>query len=145
MAEAGGIKAFAGLRDDAFFFDLTAFKKFAAGPYVPAAGLRAAADGAPADTFAGTNVSYMVLELPITALTGAANSNTGTIKAWASTDSGSGQLDRMGIPAINTVFSNTRRREGRLQQGRPGHRRCGLPGARDHAHAGSPRCSGRGA
>jgi hypothetical protein len=107
VATSGGIKAFAGLRDDAFFFDLTAFKKFVAGPYVPAAGLRAAADGAPADTFAGTNVGYIVLELPITALTGAANSSTGTIKAWASTDSGSGQVDRMGIPAINTVFSNT--------------------------------------
>ena len=70
ITTAGGIKAFAGLRDDPFFFDLTAFKKFVAGPYVPAAGLRAAADGAPADTFAGTNVTYMALELPITALTG---------------------------------------------------------------------------
>lgn len=119
ITTAGGIKAFAGLRDDAFFFDLTAFKKFVAGPYVPAAGLRAAADGAPADTFAGTNVTYMVLELPITALTGAATSNTGTIKAWASTDSGSGQLDRMGIPAINTVFSNTDAEKDAFNKGAP--------------------------
>ena len=104
VTDAGGIKAFAGLRDDPFFFDLTGFKKFVAGPYVPAAGLRTAADGAPADTFAGTNVSYMVLELPITATTGAANSSTGTIKAWASTSNGGNQLDRMAIPAINTAL-----------------------------------------
>ncbi|MEX0683276.1 MAG: DUF4331 family protein [Dehalococcoidia bacterium] len=104
ITEAGGIKAFAGLRDDPFFFDLTAFKKFVAGPYVPAAGLRAAADGAPADTFAGTNVTYMILELPITAVTGAADSHTGTIKAWANTTNGGAQLDRMAIPAINTAL-----------------------------------------
>ena len=104
VVTSGGIKAFAGLRDDPFFFDLTAFKHFVAGPYVPAAGLRAAADGAPADTFAGTNVDYVALELPVTALNGQAASNTGTIKAWVSTDTGSGQLDRMGIPAINTAL-----------------------------------------
>jgi hypothetical protein len=104
IVTSGAIKAFAGLRDDPFFFDLTAFKKFVAGPYVPAAGLRMASDGAPADTFAGTNVLYMALEFPITALTGQAASNTGTIKAWASTDTGSGQLDRVGIPALNTAL-----------------------------------------
>ncbi|MEO8456691.1 MAG: DUF4331 family protein [Chloroflexota bacterium] len=107
ITDAGGIKTFAGLRDDAFFFDLTAYKHFVAGPYVPAAGLRAAADGAPADTFAGTNVDYIVLELPIKALTGAADSHTGTIKAWASTTTdGTTQLDRIAIPALNTVFSH---------------------------------------
>jgi hypothetical protein len=104
VTDAGGIKAFAGLRDDPFFFDLVAFKKFVAGPYVPAMGLRAAADGAPADTFAGTNVSYVVIELPITAVTGAANANTGVIGAWVSTAGSSGQLDRMAIPAINTAL-----------------------------------------
>lgn len=119
ITTAGGIKAFAGLRDDAFFFDLTAFKHFVAGPYVPAAGLRTAADGAPADTFKGTNVTYMVLDIPITALTGAADSHSGTIKAWASTDNGSGQLDRMGIPAINTVFSNTDGEKDTFNKGAP--------------------------
>lgn len=104
ITDAGGIKVFAGLRDDPFFFDLVAFKKFYAAPYVPAAGLRAAADGAPADSFAGTNVTYVVIELPITALTGLSASNTGMIQAWVSTDTGSGQLDRMAIPAINTAL-----------------------------------------
>jgi hypothetical protein len=102
VTDAGGIRAFAGLRDDPFFFDLVGFQSFVSGPYVPAAGLRADGDGDPADTFAGTNVSYMVLELPITAVTGAGDSNTGTIGAWVSAGTGS-QLDRMAIPAVNTA------------------------------------------
>ncbi len=103
VTDAGGIKVFAGLRDDPFFFDLTAFKGFTAAPYTPASGLRPAGQ-TPSDTFAGTNVSALVIELPITALTGAANANTGTIKAWASTARGAGQVDRMAIPAINTAL-----------------------------------------
>ncbi|MBX7112091.1 MAG: DUF4331 domain-containing protein [Dehalococcoidia bacterium] len=103
VTDAGGIKVFAGLRDDPFFFDLTGFKAFVAGPYTPANGLRQSGQ-TPADTFAGTNVSAIVIELPITALTGAANANTGTIKAWVSTARGSNQVDRMAIPAINTAL-----------------------------------------
>lgn len=83
----GGIKIFCGPRDDPFFFDLDGFKHFVAGPYALTAGngLRPAAE-TPVDFFAGANVAAIVLELPITALTGAANANTGTIKAWASTE-----------------------------------------------------------
>lgn len=103
VTDAGGIKIFAGLRDDPFFFDLAAFKSFVAGPYTPANGLRPSGQ-TPADTFAGTNVSSIVIELPITALTGAANANTGTIKAWTSTARGNAQVDRMAIPAINTAL-----------------------------------------
>src|SRR4029077_19554644 len=87
ITDNGTIKVFAGLRDDPFFFDLTGFKAFLAAPYTPVAGLRAAGQ-TPADTFAGTNVSSIVLELPVTALTGAANANPGTIKAWVSTQRG---------------------------------------------------------
>ena len=101
--EANGIKAFAGTRDDPFFFDLTGFKEFVAGPYVPATGLRPAGE-TPSDMFAGTNVSSIVIELPITALTGADSSDTGTIKAWTSTERGGSQIDRMAIPAINTAL-----------------------------------------
>lgn len=103
VTEAGGIKVFAGPRDDAFFFDLTGFKQFVAGPYVPANGLRPAGE-TPADMFAGTNISAIVIELPITAVTGAASSDTGTIKAWATTSRGGPQVDRMAIPAINTAL-----------------------------------------
>jgi len=102
VTETGPFKVFAGLRDDPFFFDLVGFQTFLAGPYTPTAGLRQGST--PADTFAGTNVSAIVLELPIVALTGQSTSNTGTIKAWASTSRGSTQLDRMAIPAINTAL-----------------------------------------
>lgn len=102
VTEAGPIKVFAGLRDDPFFFDLVGFQSFLAGPYTPTAGLRQS--GTPADTFAGTNVSAIVLEVPISALTGQSSSNTGSIKAWASTSRGGTQLDRMAIPAINTAL-----------------------------------------
>ncbi len=104
ITESGGIKVFAGQRDDPFFFDLVGFNAFVAGPYVPAEGLRAEGETPAADTFAGTNVSAFVVELPITAVTGAATSDTGTIKAWASTSRRGSQVDRMAIPAINTAL-----------------------------------------
>jgi hypothetical protein len=100
--ETGGIKVFAGPRDDPFFFDLTGFKSFVAGPYVPANGLRPEGE-TPSDMFAGTNISAVVIELPISALTGEATSDMGTIRAWTSTSRG-GQVDRMAIPAINTAL-----------------------------------------
>jgi hypothetical protein len=103
VTDSGGIKVFAGPRDDAFFFDLVGFKNFVAHPAAPVTGLRPAGE-TPVDQFAGTNISAIVIELPITAVTGAANSNTGTIKAWASTSRGGSQVDRMAIPAINTAL-----------------------------------------
>ncbi|MEX0800866.1 MAG: DUF4331 family protein [Dehalococcoidia bacterium] len=103
VTEANGIKVFAGQRDDPFFFDLVGFKAFVAGPYVPAEGLRAEGETPAADTFAGTNVSSIVIELPVTALTGEATSDTGVIRAWATTSRAGSQVDRMAIPAINTA------------------------------------------
>ncbi|HEX2897818.1 MAG TPA: DUF4331 family protein [candidate division Zixibacteria bacterium] len=84
VVTSGAIKVFCGPRDDPFFFDLDGFKKFVSGPYVPTAGLRDAALGTPADFFAGRNVASIVVELPIVALTGESNSNTGKIYAWSS-------------------------------------------------------------
>jgi hypothetical protein len=46
---AGPVKAFAGLRDDPFFFDLAGFQAFVANPQAPVNGLRAAGGGAPVD------------------------------------------------------------------------------------------------
>ena len=103
VTESGGIKLFAGPRDDPFFFDLVGFQRFLAGPFVPASGLRPSGE-TPSDAFAGANVSSIVIELPITALTGAATSDTGTIRAWASTSRNGAQVDRIGIPTINTVL-----------------------------------------
>jgi hypothetical protein len=95
IVDAGGIKAFAGRRDDPFFFDLAAFlglngRKFC--------------DGQQNDFFAGRNVSSIVLEMPSSMLT--ADSAHPSIGVWASTNAGDTQIDRMGRPAINTVFNH---------------------------------------
>lgn len=66
-----GVKVFAGPRDDPFFFDLTRFKQVIAGT--------ASSFNNPGhDTFAGTNVMSIVVEVPKSLL----NSN-GTIYVWA--------------------------------------------------------------
>jgi uncharacterized protein DUF4331 len=101
---AGPVKVFAGLRDDPFFFDLAGFQAFVANPQVPVNGLRPAGAGDPVDAFAGTNILAIVVELPITALTGENNSSTGVIKTWVSAERDGKRIDRMAIPAINTAL-----------------------------------------
>lgn len=122
---AGGGHAFAGPRDDPFYFDLVGFKHLkerllAGSTTVGTPGT--ASDCPPAsttdnstnsllscftgtDTFAGTNVSSIALQLPNGMIGGA----THTIGVWATTSillsSGWQQIDRMGRPAINTVFN----------------------------------------
>jgi hypothetical protein len=58
-----GITVFAGVRDDPFFFDLTQFQAILAGQ---ASGFR----NPGVDTFAGTNVLAIVVEVPISMLGG---------------------------------------------------------------------------
>jgi hypothetical protein len=111
ITDAQGLRVFAGLRDDPFFFDLTAFQAFVANPQAPARGLRPASAGAPADTFAGTNIFAVVIEVPITALTGAANANTGTIKTWVSSTRNGNRIDRMAIPTVNTALIPTAQKD----------------------------------
>jgi hypothetical protein len=73
-----GVKAFAGPRDDPFFFDLVRFRQVIAG--------QASSFNNPGnDTFAGTNVMALVVEVPKSLL----NSN-GTINAWAETKTATG-------------------------------------------------------
>lgn len=72
---ASGIKVFAGPRDDPFFFDLTQYKKIIAGTatgFLPA--------GTAHDTFAGTNVMSVVVEVPKTLLGG-----SGKLNVWLET------------------------------------------------------------
>lgn len=69
-----GIKVFAGPRDDPFFFDLTQFKKILAGT---ATGF----NNPGTDTFAGTNVLSIVVEVPVALL----NASNGKINIWAET------------------------------------------------------------
>jgi hypothetical protein len=95
----GSVKAFAGVRDDPFFFDLASFN-----------------DGAtfcePEDTdfFLGLDTSAIVVELP-TGMIG-----SGAVGVWGRTtvrdNGGWMQFDRMGRPGINTVFIPTNPFEG---------------------------------
>jgi len=73
-----GVKVFAGPRDDPFFFDLTRFKQIIAG--------QATSFNNPGhDTFAGTNVMGLVVEVPKSLL-----NSTGTINVWAETKTATG-------------------------------------------------------
>jgi hypothetical protein len=73
IADQGGIKVFAGPRDDPFFFDLTQYKKVIAGTAT-------SFNDPGADTFAGTNVMSIVIELPKTLL------GSGTVNIWATSN-----------------------------------------------------------
>jgi len=74
-SNSNGIKAFAGPRDDPFFFDLARFKEIIAGTQTSfrTTGI---------DTFAGTNVMSIVVEVPKSLLGSAA-----TLNIWAETKS----------------------------------------------------------
>lgn len=93
-----GISAFAGRRDDPFFFDLPGFLNIL-GPG-SLIGCGSANSHPERDFFAGRNVSSIVLELPSSLLTGASSK----IGVWGSTNVPDLQIDRMGRPAIATVF-----------------------------------------
>ena len=67
----GGIKVFAGPRDDPFFFDLNQFKKIIGGT-------ESTFHNPGTDTFAGTNVLSVVVEVPKSML----GANSGKINVW---------------------------------------------------------------
>jgi hypothetical protein len=103
----GGVKVFAGLRSDPFFFDLAAFQGTVLGM-----GSRAFCDGNEVDFFESLNTNAIVLEVPDSAL----GRNIGV---WAVTKTDDGdRIDRMGRPAINTVF-NSGNDKNRFNNGRP--------------------------
>ncbi|MDX2302267.1 MAG: DUF4331 family protein [Microscillaceae bacterium] len=68
-----GIKVFAGFRDDPFFFDLTSFRAILAGT-------QSGFNNPGTDTFAGTNVRSLVVEVPKSLL-----GNAATLNVWAET------------------------------------------------------------
>ena len=92
----GDQRVFAGPRSDPFFFDLDAFNNT-----IHATGGRSfCANGQGVDFFAGLNTNAIVLKLD--------NDVVGTqVNIWGSTVSTNGktQYDRIGRPAINTVFN----------------------------------------
>ena len=95
----GSAKAFAGLRSDPFFFDLTGFVGTVFGVGTDGLG------STPTDFFVGLNTNALVIEVPDDALGG------GMIGVWGATQywDGSGwhKADQMGRPAINTVFNTS--------------------------------------
>lgn len=100
---AGKVKAFAGLREDPFFFDLDGFINILAALDDDKTNDDKSLVGCKAprnDFFAGLNVSAIVIELPPSLLT----AGSSKIGVWATTTVGGKQIDRMGRPAINTVF-----------------------------------------
>jgi uncharacterized protein DUF4331 len=92
-----GTKAFAGVRSDPFFFDLTGFVGTVLGLGTDALG------DDPTDFFAGLNTNAVLLEVPDDAL------GNGQIGVWGQTTYWSSGMwhaaDQMGRPAINTVFN----------------------------------------
>lgn len=85
-----------GLRDDPFFFDLQAFRDVVGG----AGGSRTFCDADTVDFFAGFNTTAIVVEIPSAMLVG----DSSTINVWARTIDRMEVIDRMGKPALNTVF-----------------------------------------
>jgi len=76
-----GVKVFAGPRDDPFFFDLVRFRQVIAG--------QASSFNNPGnDTFAGTNVMGLVVEVPKSLL-----NSSGTINVWAETKTATGSAN----------------------------------------------------
>lgn len=88
VVQQDGVNTFAGLRDDPFFFDLASFNR----------GADFCKTGMTSDFFLGLNGSAIVVELPTSML------GSGPVGVWGRTVTDEGQIDRMGRPAILTVF-----------------------------------------
>jgi hypothetical protein len=112
---ATGISFFAGLTDDPFFFDIPAFNRFAGSVLGGSPDLSLLERGR--DTFAGYNVQMIALSVPASMLTGSAGNTIGVSastmrqrsmrysdKRDVITAGQFVQIDRMGIPGVNTVF-----------------------------------------
>lgn len=95
-----GGRAFAGLRSDPFFFDLSGFLGTVEGRGEDALGQD------PTDFFDGLNTLAIVLDVPDSEL-----NDGGPIGVWATTSRRDErtwkQVDRMGRPAINTVVNSS--------------------------------------
>tara|TARA_R110002072_G_scaffold122941_7_gene257976 strand:+ start:3535 stop:4608 length:1074 start_codon:yes stop_codon:yes gene_type:complete len=103
-----GVRAFAGPRDDPFFFDAVGFSRFLSGTGTFSG----------TDSFAGFNVSAIVLEVPLSMV----STGTEPLQIWADTSrrkvtvrrASTGklqrelgvfeQLDRVGVPGVGTAF-----------------------------------------
>ena len=120
LSVAGGGMAWAGLADDPFYFDLVGFSAFKAAALAAVGGGLTGAELAGAlsnictsdpasNFFAGFDATAIVLEVPDSALDG--NNSSGVINVWGETAIVEGgvltQVERMGLPTINTVFNHS--------------------------------------
>jgi hypothetical protein len=107
----GNGRAWAGLVDDPFFFDLARFQQFkatllAGGGLADLGGLVDCnrTNPGPTNFFKGLNGTAIVLELPDAA-------RGGMIHVWGETSIRENgvrtQVERMGLPTVNTVFNHT--------------------------------------
>lgn len=117
----GGGTAWAGLADDPFYFDLVGFSAFKAaalsalgdaqltGAELAGALTNICASNPAPNFFAGFDATAIVLEVPDGALDG--NNASGVIGVWGETAIVEGgvltQVERMGLPTINTVFNHS--------------------------------------
>jgi len=103
---AGGGMVFAGTRDDPFFFDLPGFVTFKQKLLEGSTNLGTLLGGfTGSDTFAGTNILSIAIKLPNARL-GGTGRNVGVFATTAvPSNGGYKQVDRVGRPAINTVFN----------------------------------------
>ncbi|HEV3199547.1 MAG TPA: DUF4331 family protein [Bryobacteraceae bacterium] len=115
----GGVQVFAGLRDDPFTFDVGQFFRIQAGtsqlfravptsPIGPLTGRPIDKSGMSGiDSFSGFNASYIIVSVPLSALSSGAKGSIynvwGTVSAPYVDDSYV-QFERMGQPVFNTVF-----------------------------------------
>lgn len=74
IGSSGGVKVFAGPRDDPFFMDFTQYNEIIAGNAT-------SFDNPGTDTFAGTNVMSLVVEVPKSTVGG-----SGTISTWVTSN-----------------------------------------------------------
>jgi len=120
LSVADGGMAWAGLADDPFYFDLVGFSAFKSAALAAVGGGLTGAELAGAlgnictsdpasNFFAGFDATAIVLEVPDWALDG--NNASGVINVWGETaivESGAlTQVERMGLPTINTVFNHS--------------------------------------
>ncbi len=122
VALSGGGMIWAGLRDDPFFFDLAAFTDFKTALLGGSlSGLASFCDGNTVNFFDGFNGMAIVLEVPDSAFKpGTAHP---TIKVWGTVsivETGAlRQVERMGLPGINTIFNHSNATKEAYNRARP--------------------------
>lgn len=124
VLSGGGVQVYAGLRDDPFvldgqFFRIVAgtadvFRDIPTSPIGPLRGRKVGTNGQSGiDTFAGFNASYIIVSVPIGAISPGFFQNRSNIyNIWGTVstpyvDDSYVQFERMGQPLFNTVFIPT--------------------------------------